>query len=285
MSPLTKAFVVLVTLFSVVLVTLSVSNAAQTPNYREQALDYKRERDAARTAKAAMESRLAADLAAAQTAGKDAADELAQVRAQHAETQESYHGAQRELAQRIARIGQLTALSENLSATNQAQTARLGDQDGQIRELLTSLSEQVSRYTALAQQVNVIDGERQRYAVEIRRLREQLVALEVLSEEQASLLQQIEDAMGEDLATARPTPGNINGSVVSVEDIGRGITLVQVNLGTSDHVAAGMEFTVFRGDEYLGTIQINNVDVNTAVGQVTQAQGAMQPGDGVKSGQ
>jgi len=77
----------------------------------------------------------------------------------------------------------------------------------------------------------------------------------------------------------------LTGTVVSIDNIGGGITLVEINLGGEDQVAEEMLFTVYRGDDYVGIIKIAAVDENNAVGQVIRNSDEIAAGDVVRSGE
>jgi len=63
-----------------------------------------------------------------------------------------------------------------------------------------------------------------------------------------------------------------------------GLTFVQVNVGKRDLVKEGMEFTVYRGDQFVAKIKIASVDTAESVGQLTLSELAVQEGDAVRAG-
>ena len=102
-------------------------------------------------------------------------------------------------------------------------------------------------------------------------------------------------ALSEQLAQAR-REGSASGSVAALPETFRarvtnvvrdadGSTLVEINAGRSDRLAEGMSLIAIRGNTYLGTIELMRVDLNEAVGRVTQAgNGTIRSDDIIRPG-
>jgi hypothetical protein len=79
----------------------------------------------------------------------------------------------------------------------------------------------------------------------------------------------------------RPTPAEIYGKVESVESA-RGIVVISV--GEDDGVKPGMEFTVYRGDGYVGKVVVEDVDKELSVTRVDRSvSDTVKVGDNVSA--
>ncbi len=290
MSPLSKAFVVLATLLSVVMVVLTVGFAAQTENYREKYGEATADLKVAQSSYARQNTVLSG--------------QLAELRAALSARENADNGVNAQLASKLGEIRSRDERISNLEATNarttaalaaatetlQASNARSDAQDEQIRGLISDMAALARQKSEAEQAVVTANGLRDRYENEVRRLQEQLIALEA----QASSLETELDRVGTILAGLGLDPDDteivrvgprIAGAVTSVDQIGDGLTLVELNVGTRDGVKANMPFTIFRGDEYVGTIRITTVDTDKAVGEVlSHSTGVVRNGDSAQTG-
>lgn len=288
MSPLSKAFVVLATLLSVVMVVLTVGFAAQTENYREKFGEASADLQVAQSSYARQNTVLSG--------------QLAELRAALSARENADNGVNAQLAAKLGEIRSRDERISNLEATNarttaalaaatetlQASNARSDAQDGQIRDLISDMATLARQKSEAEQAVVAAIGLRDRYENEVRRLQEQLVALETQRAELSDRVDELEVAFQEinqDPDAVIGTTGiRIAGAVTSVDQIGDGLTLVELNVGTRDGVKADMPFTIFRGDQYVGTIRITTVDTDKAVGEVTLSTDTVRDGDSAQTG-
>lgn len=288
MSPLSKAFVVLATLLSVVMVVLTVGFAAQTENYREKFGEASADLQVAQSSYARQNTVLSG--------------QLAELRAALSARENADNGVNAQLAAKLGEIRSRDERISNLEATNarttaalaaatetlQASNARSDAQDGQIRGLISDMATLARQKSEAEQAVVAAIGLRDRYENEVRRLQEQLVALETQRAELSDRVDELEVAFQEinqDPDAVIGTTGiRIAGAVTSVDQIGDGLTLVELNVGTRDGVKADMPFTIFRGDQYVGTIRITTVDTDKAVGEVTLSTDTVRDGDSAQTG-
>lgn len=288
MSPLSKAFVVLATLLSVVMVVLTVGFAAQTENYREKFGEASADLQVAQSSYARQNTVLSG--------------QLAELRAALSARENADNGVNAQLAAKLGEIRSRDERISNLEATNarttaalaaatetlQAANARSDAQDGQIRGLISDMATLARQKSEAEQAVVAAIGLRDRYENEVRRLQEQLVALETQRAELSDRVDELEVAFQEinqDPDAVIGTTGiRIAGAVTSVDQIGDGLTLVELNVGTRDGVKADMPFTIFRGDQYVGTIRITTVDTDKAVGEVTLSTDTVRDGDSAQTG-
>jgi hypothetical protein len=61
--------------------------------------------------------------------------------------------------------------------------------------------------------------------------------------------------------------------------------IVMLSVGSDDHVKVGFEFTIFRGDEYVGKVVVNKVEKDYCAGYSKKEveKAAIQPGDDAKT--
>lgn len=289
MSPLSKAFVVLATLLSVVMVALTIGFAAQTENYRASYEEAEIDRQVANAAFA----RKMAEKDSERQAAVDALSTRESADNSVAAAIEAKTSEIRSLTERIANLeatnARTTAALAATSETLQAANARSASQDEQIRGMIGDMAALARQKSEAEQAIVTATGRSDRLENDVRRLQEQLIALE---QENAELTS-VNDEMARFLESQNLNPddvagGNsgirIAGAVTNVDQIGDGLTLVEINVGTRDGVQADMPFTIFRGDQYVGTIIIKTVDTDRAVGEVDLAEDTIRSGDDVKTG-
>ncbi|MEM9414094.1 MAG: hypothetical protein AAGA29_01285 [Planctomycetota bacterium] len=290
MSPLTKAFVVLTTLLSIVMVSMTVAHVARTEDYRAKYEVIKGDRDEAVKRAAAAEAAEAIRQAENQEEQSAIARVTSDVEGQLAALQGQIRSKDESIASLQVNLARATSAQDAITKTLAAATTRIDSQNDQITTLISDLAE-VSRQKGEAEQalVNAIAA-RNRYESEVRLLNQRLRALETANIE----LQQRNDQYAAYIREIGDNPADVEdaanririaGSVTNVDQIGEGLTLVEVNVGTRDGVQAGMPFTVYRGDQYLGTIRITTVDTDKAVGEVTLNHATIRATDSVKTGE
>lgn len=294
MNALTKAFVVVVTILSVVLVALVVPFAARVPDYAQQFEEMKQARDTqiANAAKIRTEilttiaedyegadeafasvSKLTTELGAANNEIKALQTQLDQARVTAARSAAGLEIAVRE--------------NENKSQNNTKQADLIQKQLGQIADL-SSQNGDLSQ-TLIEARSNI-----RRLSDNYMRIQEQNKSLnQQLLESQAKLKTAIEELAGyrkdaevfvTEAKEVKPPAGvTIRGSVTKIDQPIEGITLVQINVGKRDLVKPGMVFTVSRGDQYIAKVKIDSVDTAEAVGTLTLG-GNIQEGDKAQAG-
>lgn len=279
MSPLTKAFVVLATILSVVMVTLTVAIVARVDDYRSNYDDLVAAKDQAIADvvrdQAKMEEKLNAQSELATQYEQEKADLAAQLRAARNDDED----AAAIVSDLQARNAQLSAASEVSAGTIEAQAARITNLSNALAEATATIGNSTGRLAATEQELISTKSTLRRTTNEYNRVVEQNVALE----QQLSELQAWRDSLPDEVVeTYVGVTPEVDGAVNSVDTTGD-LTLVEVNVGTRDNVKDGMEFTVFRGDQYVGTIKIVRADTAASVGRLTLGEG-VKAGDRVQSG-
>ncbi|MHC4471959.1 MAG: hypothetical protein ACYS99_13455 [Planctomycetota bacterium] len=70
-----------------------------------------------------------------------------------------------------------------------------------------------------------------------------------------------------------------------VTNVSPDYNIVMLSVGSDDHVKVGFEFTIFRGDEYVGKVVVNKVEKDYCAGYSKKEveKAAIQPGDDAKT--
>jgi len=185
---------------------------------------------------------------------------------------------QQKVASLTAQAGQLSTLVDTLTQ----ERGKLGQQLAAMRK---GSSETSSENFRLVQENNELslqkelDGrtiaqlKEQNFAVteRLNQLREQLGRYELGMKEPA-LVEAGQKAVPIEPVTKAP----IYGKIKEVRE-----DYATISVGSADGVEEGVDFVVYRGDQYLGKLSITKVQTNEAAGVMSQLQGTVQAGDDV----
>lgn len=289
MHPLTKVFVVLMTVLSVVLVSLVVPFVANTEKYRDQ-------RDAAVLQAKAAE----ANAAVAQNLADASRSELIR----QIDGMQQQVNAERSLNASLK--GELGTIRGDLERSRadlirtQADIANLTAANKQYADIQVDLQKELQarreENTKMARQIIDIEAANADSTTSTATLRRQLrVAQENLvqaQEELAELNEVLRRVPQEVLAGTTPGAGSDsedNRGTVSVVPINTQVsqvtqagdtTLVQLASGSAGGVKERMRFQISRDGEYMGTVVVMTVDEQAAVARVS----LMKSGASIKAG-
>ena len=293
MSPLSKAFVVVVTVLSVLLVALVVPFVAKTQNYKQQ-LGAAENRAAAadqRARSAQSEISLLQSKESEQLIGLN--DQVANLTAINSQLQQDNAGLRDQVAQQQAEMAARNAELASFAASTKQQAQLL---EAITNELNTSRSKLVALQTQvieLSDRNNELNAQLDGFARQVRQFKENSVAAEQRAEQLESAIAKLPDDIripiidtsGGTGTTGRIVPDvPIVGNVTLIEDLGGGLTLVQVDVGSKDGVEKDMEFLVHRGEMFLGTLVIEKVDTSDSAGRLDLIAGAINKGDSIYAG-
>jgi len=279
-----------VTILSVALVALVVPFAARTPDYAQQYNDLKSKLNAqvASASAAAAEARnqlaaKGADLELAQKQVTDLSEQLGLSETANAENIAK-------LASAEATGARATAAMEVSARTIESKNTQIAKQGEQIQKGIADLGELQAQIADLTRTVLSLRADSRRLSDNYERIQEENKALtQQLSEAKAEIDNVTKKylALGGDVDKLKdgnigPVP-TIRGSVVKIDQVSDGLTFVQLNVGSRDQVKEGMEFTVYRGDSFVGKVQVASVDTAECVGRLTLG-GGIQEGDAVRAG-
>ena len=258
MHIITKFLVILTSVLAVLLAGLTIAYSANADRVVQE-MESARNGAIAEKARAdAAEARLAA--------GQDAENQNLLALTGEIETKEA------ELRALQQRLSDLEAENSRLQLTEQQYQNRI-DQftalKGQDQKLRESMADELRelRDESNAQARRIIDL--------LERNSDLVSQNEALDNQTRALSEQLAQARRERTASGgiAALPESFRARVTNVIEDADGSILVEINAGTSDRLAQGMRLIAVRGGSYLGTIELMRVDLNEAVGRVTQAGG------------
>ena len=283
MSVLTKVFVVLVAILSVVLVAVMVTFVANQEHWKQQ---YEGERS----------KRLVADTMARraqheQDAGQDQENQrISQLGNERNALIDKLMVQEEDLA--TARAEVVTLKSDKirlegslarsgigtqiLAETNKQQRGELG----KTRDVLTKAK------TDLIQTTDLLNQKMTRIEILEQELRYNQERLTELIEENTELASRVQTAglgSAQESDAVLVSPIRIEGGVTRVEQV-EDATYVQLDVGSVDGVAQGMEFMVHHDVQFKGMLVIDLVDDRSSSGKMTLVQGPITAGDQVVAG-
>lgn len=288
MSILTRIFVVLVMVLSVLLVALQIPQSVNVDTFKTQYLNERAARMMADANAANREKDLSSII--------DAHNQnIAQFKQEVARLESQINVLTTQLQDRQAQVISL----QNANADVRGRLARLSaalEQGAKINEMLQN--EIVDRRTKMldlqTKNTALIDSQRD-LMVQVETL-ERRVRLD--QELMADMEKQIED-LGQKVqqtAVSTPAPGApdrpagpidsiipIRGVVTDVQTINDEV-FIAINVGRNDKVREGMRFLVHTGGTYLGDAVVTKVDQNSAAGRMTLQRGDVQVNNEVLAG-
>lgn len=294
MSTLTKIFIVLQLVFSLVLSVLVIVLLNGQVKYKDQVEGAERARIATAVAYGRQEALLSATRTELNTLAENAKTSTATWAKTVQERDDTIAQLRRDIAERNAQLALVqadvtkqTAIIESLKNQNQALMAENKDLRPKLLDAQQKYAEISRKNDELAYQI--LTAERQ-----IRRLKE---AHQQMEEELSKRPTAQGPAAGGAVAGAAggsvpamsaglQTPAQVNGKINRVAmDSGR--TYITMALGKRDGVRENTHFTIYRGNQYVGDATVRNVSVDESVAVVTVLKNGMhvEAGDMVISGQ
>lgn len=297
MSPLTKAFVVLTTVLAVLLVALVVPFVAQTEEARTEISALQAQ------VRAAEEAARLKDLEIQQIEERIAGErqqmtaETNAMAARLSEMQGRLQDVQAQASQGAAQMTDLRASIAQFSAAAQQDAELLSTLRAELNEARNQLIDTRGKNIEQADVIVALQAEMASLERQVRRVQEQLVAAEQEATQlQDQLTRAIEYVPTDDragilggpaqqgaLAAGTPTTQPVRGQVTGVRELD-GTTLVQVDIGRADGVEAGNRLIVARGQDFLGTLVLDEVRDQEAAGRLVLQQGTVQAGDTILGG-
>lgn len=276
MSPLTKAFVVLVTVLSILLVALVVPFVAKTGQLTNQisTLEAQVQVAEAGATSAKAEKTL---LLAAQSGGNadlEAAvntlrSENLRIAQQLATANASQLQAANELTKASATKTIMAQSSDRLTELVQNRTEALTTAQGELVTVKTQNAQLIQQNNELDAQVNTLTA-----------------SLRLMKERLAGAIGGASASSYNGTGSARVVDNSktVRGNVSDVEST-NGITLIQINVGSNDGLQPGSKVLIYRGsDIYIATAVVDTVDGNISVARVNQANENIRAGDSVLAG-
>ncbi len=296
MNVLTKVFVVLMTILSVVLVSLVVPFVANTEKFKDQVAAAEAVANAARAEAAVQQARSEATRSemneqlngfkAIENSIRQSNDNL---KSKLSEARSELEKSRSDLIRTQADIANLTSANDQMAkiqvdlqkelAVRRDETVKLRSQVielGEANNNHSSATSALHRAVRLAQENLIKTQEELAQANELIR--------KIPPDELARLTGAGAGSGSDERDISRP-PVPINARITDVKQVGE-TTLVQFNVGSSGGIKQNYLFQVHRDGQYLGSVVIMTVDEQAAVGRVRllKSGAEIRSGDAARSG-
>lgn len=285
MSGLTKVFIVLQLVFSLVVSVLLVLMVSRLEPYKSQL-------DSAHAGQIAAQALLAAEQNKSQAA-QAAADEA---RRGLTEAQANLQRTTTELNTRIASLTQSGQASEVKNAQAQTQITSLtnavatlkdllAEKDKQLNELTPRVAQLTTQYNEVYRSNNELQNQLRGAEQTIRKLQEQIAAGPAQGGTGAATGDSGAQVASLSAANTQAPNASINGRIRKVGQLA-GRTVIELPLGTRDGVKNSSRFFIYRNNVYLGEAVITTVTPDGSLATVQgNPQQPVQEGDMVMSAQ
>lgn len=274
MSTLTKILVVVFVVLAIFASTVFIRQAVERENWRSYYQQQVTQNQILQANLSAEQNRVKAAQTALVDLRKQGSTDMTALRQQlegaldrERVSQQELRRLEGEIAGLTLALNQATGVQEQLTQLNQQQQTQLVEGNRRIAQL----AEQLSRLEQTAAE--------QRSAVE-QLTRQTRYLQETLAEEQQRS-QQLEQlaggaapASGGQQPVSPATSATIQGQIAAVRD-----GLAQINVGSASGVRQGMQFIIYRNDQYVADLQVESVMPDSASGVLVNQRQAPQQGD------
>jgi hypothetical protein len=288
LSGLTKLFVGLLVVLSIILAAAAVGTVATLDNYvleqeQSEATNQSLQRQLSTVQN---DANLAATVAGERTA--TLTEQLSRTRQQVEELRADLAGANAEAATAQTQVQEANARADRLA---QALVLSQETQNKQSEAIAQLRSSNDQRLQEVAQLNTTVTDLTRNLNVTTRQMRSALEELQEFRQQNDRLSRYIQDqgADAEGIATGATrggvgTPPPING-VIRDTDVIAGKTFATISVGRNDDVARGMEFNVIsQGGQFLGVLTVQRVDADEAIGVLSGTDvSRVQPGSTVRT--
>jgi chromosome segregation ATPase len=153
------------------------------------------------------------------------------------------------------------------------QRLTLEERNMEVERRNFDLSEHVDQIT---EQNLVLRQEKKQLEQQVYLLQAENKRMAALTKQPPTVLAEVASgpALGRVLPLTEATATPIRGRIVELSG-----TLASVSVGSSDGVEPGMLFVIYRGSDYIGDLEVTDVEPNLAAGQITRTRGTPRVGD------
>jgi hypothetical protein len=280
LSTLTKIFVVLMVIFSIAFTMATIGFVGKTNKWRDLANGY---REQALVVETNMRN-LAAAHAAEKTVWVDSKrsldDRIADLDAQVERVGGELVEARKELSKlgteksnADARVDQLLAQLDVERTGRQEQTGLRAAAEQRNQDLETRNAELNMRVQEMTAQILVLNQQQRQLEQQVNILKEENSKLAGGSGPGRLSVQ----PGGAGAPAAEPVAAAaIRGEIVQVNG-----NLATISVGSSDGVRDGMVFVIYRGKEYIGDLEVTDVEPNQSAGKLARTRATPKPSDQV----
>jgi len=270
----TKILVVLATVLSILLAAMSVAFTANADRVRS-------ENERLRTMRDAQDSTITSSKAADGAARDRLEERIGELNDELARMNREMIALQQDAARHMAD-------AESAKAEAVAVQAKLD----QLASTVATQTELISNYRS---EVTTLRDNELRYSrreIELAdRISELTGQLEVAQETNRALQERLAEVRsggpeaGDRTASARPGAGSgpVRAQITQLRrDSGSGSVMASIDAGSNDRLRERMELSIVRGNEFIGKLTLERVDLNEAVGRVDllgNTRTSVRPGD------
>jgi len=282
----TKFFVVLAALLSLMVAALTITYSVNTQRIADQFRDVQRANEQAqiqlRTQAQAHTEEVASLRSELESRDREIAELRSDLNQQTLENQELIARVREAEAEAKAVQGRIT----QLGVTAETLTSLVENYREEVRTLRDQQLRNRNQRLDLEDRIADLASENQVFEDTIRALREQLAEAR-RAVQTAAAGNGAGNGQGDRVAAGRIVPGpTIFGRVTDVRQAqADDRTLVEVNLGSNDQITEGTELYAVRGSDYVGTLVVDRVDLQSSVAYVRLTNRDMQvrEGDEIRS--
>jgi len=269
-SPLTKLFVVLLVILSLLTTSAVVVFVNQVENYSVQLGTARTQLAAMETDRNNAQAALSSQMAIAQSAISQSQAEAERMRQGMNQLQQRINDLAAQNADLTSRIAlqsaDLTRVTESLKAAQDQN----GKKDEMVAQLRTTNDDRLKQNVELNTQVTSLTNDLQVTERERRFLAEQLTESKRTVDRQSSVIR--DAGISPKMASAGTGAGAppINGVIRSTSTIA-GVPYASISVGSNDGVTKGMEFKVVdRGSgDFLGVLTVDSVEPTESTGRLS----------------
>ncbi|MFW6154087.1 MAG: hypothetical protein ACOC95_02625 [Planctomycetota bacterium] len=275
MNTLTKILIVALSLLCIVAAVLFIQFSVGQPKYKQAYLSQ-------REACAAAEAKAREQIALANQA-KEALDTLARQKEQRElQAAERIDALNSESARLKAENERLTSRQEALSARLVGLEASVGKQT-QMNDLLSQqLDERTATVQSLTDQYRRTTLQAQELGRDLETARQNVAVKAGLLAAAESKILELEQRLaragtGTQMGEPAPTPATVIKGRVRAVDAAHQVA--ELNVGSADGVQEGMRFVLYRGTDFVGELEVAQVEANNCAGLLSKVQMQPQPQD------
>ena len=276
MSPLTKLFVGLLVVLSLLLTASTVTFVNTLSNQREAAERTKQELTNKMAELDTARNAAVADTAQAQESQRLAQGQVEQLKQQANSSQQLIADRDVKLAEANSRgaiqAADITRLSEALKASEDTKS-KLSEQVTQLRSAhdqdLQLAAQSSQTISDLTNKLEVTERERRFATEQLEELRGQAAKLSSAIQEMGRNPREILASIASGAGPVAAATPRINGVVRDVRTIA-GLPYATISVGSADGVTRGMTFNIIeRNGNFLGKLTIDTVELNEATGRIS----------------
>ena len=275
MSPLTKVFVVVLVVLSLLLAAASVTLLSTVPNYQTQVTTLTAARDAATAEGNRRAAASDAQQAALQTRATELTGQLQSAGEQVASLRTAVAKAEADKADLQGQLAQTQTTQAQLASAANASTALSNELRQQVSSLRNEYDKTLSQYADITKENSTTSQNLQFTERKLRDTLEQLKDASSSNDQLQNQLRQNGLNPGQQTAGAPVSAPPINGVIIETSRSG-GQLYASISVGTEDDVKAGMRFTVLnpQTSEFLGFLTVEQPDDTTSIGRLTGPKAA-----------